>query len=101
MSEEQKVTEYTVQMAAPMIGILDDGHGNEAAGAKTEAWQDIATVEVPAGSKVKTIIGRALAESGVKPEVGGEPLRLRALDVRSARVTVVSAKAVDPELEMS
>jgi hypothetical protein len=87
VSEEQKVTEYTVQKAEPF-----DGEG--------ERWYDIATVEVPAGSKVKTIIGRALAESGVKPEVGGEPFRLRALDVRSARVTVVSAKAVDPELEM-
>jgi hypothetical protein len=90
MSEDQKVTEYTVQMA------IEEDEASDYFG----RWTDIATVSVPAGSTVKTIIGQALAESGVKPEVGGVPLRLRALDARSARVTVVSAKAVDPALEM-
>lgn len=88
MSDESKATaEYVVQMHK-LTGDV-------------ELWQDIATVKVPAHTQRKTIIGRAIAESGVKPAVGGEPLRLRALDARSSHVTTVSAKAVDPQMEWS
>lgn len=71
------------------------------AGSGRRAWEDVATVEVPAHSKRPRIIAAALAESGVKPEVGGEPLRLRVLDARAAVVTTVAAKAVEPTLELS
>lgn len=88
--------EYVVQMADSIDEI------NEAGDTASRAiWKDIAAVSVPAKSKRKTIIALALVEAGIKPEVGAEPLKLRALDARSAHVTVVVAKAVDPQLEMS
>lgn len=64
-------------------------------------WSDVATITAPARTKRRKIIGLALAESGLRPEVGGEPLRLRVLDAASAHVTSVSAVAVDPKLEIA
>lgn len=93
MTDETRGTaEYVVQRYIELHGPVDEPNG---------AWEDIATVTVPAKSKRKTIIGLALEEAGIRPEVGGEPLRLRALDVRSAHVTTVVAKVVEPTLEMS
>jgi hypothetical protein len=63
-------------------------------------WLDIATVTAPARSKRKGIIGRALAESGVKPEVGGDPLKVRVLDAASAHVTEVGAVQPPAQLEI-
>ena len=64
------------------------------------AWEDVATVSVPARTKRRAIIGRALAESGVKPDVGGDPLKVRVLDASSAHVTEVAAVQPDPQLEI-
>jgi hypothetical protein len=49
-----------------------------------EVWIDVATVTVPTRTTRRTIIKKALAQAGIQPT--GEPLKLRALDVESARV---------------
>lgn len=78
---------YTVQMATASPG----GDG--------DYWTDVATVTVPARARRRKVIGLALAQSGLRPEVGGEPLRLRVLDAASAHETTVAAVAQDPRLE--
>jgi hypothetical protein len=83
---------YTVQHQVPSC----EAHSPEAG----EAWVDIATVTVPARSHRRKVVGLALAQSGVRPEVGGDPLRLRVLDAGSAHVTEVAAVQRDPELEI-
>lgn len=60
-----------------------------------ERWVDVATVTAPPRSKRKTVIGKALAQSGIRPQ--GEPLRLRVLDAASARETIVEPVQPDPE----
>lgn len=81
----------TLRSAAPVAGAPDE---------EVLFWQDIATVTVPARTKRKGIIGRALVEAGVKPEVGGDPLKVRVLDVASFHATEVVAKQPEPTLEI-
>lgn len=70
-------------------------------GTSWEAWEDIATVTVPHRHKRREVYAKALAEHPeIRPEVGGEPLRLRALDAPSARETRVTARQPDPQLEI-
>jgi hypothetical protein len=89
-TRQQRVSEttYVVQMAV------------EAADMVTDAWADIATVTVSARASRKKVFGLALKESGVRPEVGGVPLRLRALDAASARVTEVELAQPEPQLRI-
>jgi hypothetical protein len=65
-----------------------------------EAWEDVATVTVPAKSKRSTVIGKALQDAGLMPSAD-DPLRVRVLDARSAHVTTVALKQLEPQLEMS
>jgi hypothetical protein len=63
-------------------------------------WEDVATVTVPAKSKRSTVIGKALQDAGLMPSAD-DPLRVRVLDARSAHVTTVALKQLEPQLEMS
>ena len=95
MASDPKTATYIVQR------FLEPGlHPDELSESPPERWEDIATVMVPARARRRKVIGMALAQSGVRPEVGGEPLQLRVLDAASAHVTTVSAVAADPVLEI-
>ena len=63
-------------------------------------WTDVAAVTVPARTKRRGIIGKALVQAGVRPEVGGEPLRVRVLDASSSAVTEVAAVQPEPQLRI-
>lgn len=67
----------------------------------TDAWEDVATVEVPAKSKRATVIQMGLAKAGIVVKPGDDPLRLRALDARSAHVSTVSAVQAAPKVVVS
>lgn len=59
--------------------------------ADEELWRDVATVTVPAGSKVETVIRQAVEEARLyRLAKDGTPVSLRVLDDRSGRVHVVS-----------
>lgn len=64
------------------------------------AWVDVATVTVPARSKRKGIIAKALEKAGIAPEVGQDPLRVRVLDASSSAVTEVGVVQPEPELRI-
>jgi hypothetical protein len=94
---DPRAATYTVQFLRRDLVF----EGNEISSPTTEieAWIDIATVTVPARARRRKVIGLALAQSGLRPEVGGDPLRLRVLDAASAHETSVSAVQAEPTLE--
>jgi hypothetical protein len=63
----------------------------------TSVWVDIATVTVPARSPRKRVIGEALAQSGLRPQAGQKPLRMRVLDAASFHTTEVAPYQPEPE----
>jgi hypothetical protein len=77
---------YTVQRQIPKT----DSSGN-----LEPVWFDIATVEVEPRTTRRTVIKRALADAGIKPDEG--PLRLRVLDEESA--AVFEPEGVQPPME--
>lgn len=86
---------YVVQVAQEFVD--DDGaNGPVSIG----AWVDLATVTVPARSKRKGIIAKALQQAGLAPEVGKDPLRVRVLDGSSSAVTEVGVVQPEPELRI-
>lgn len=96
---------YVVQVAQVLdVPVMpgDDENALEAGPETRElvAWVDVATVTVPARSKRRKIIGLGLVQSGLKPEVDGEPLRVRVLDASSAHETEVGAVQPEPELRI-
>jgi hypothetical protein len=93
MTDETKPTvDYTVQMERMVATVEtipnDDPTGTSGAriGQQFSAWQDIATVTVPVGSKRKTVLREGLKQSGLKPPEDGTAPRLRVLDAESAEV---------------
>lgn len=64
---------------------------------RTTVWQDVATVVVPARSRRKTIIAKALTDAGIKPDPGQPAPRVRVLDEESA--CVHEPGAVQPPAE--
>lgn len=99
MSEETKATiTYVVQMQRGVSRWMDEATDGAVA---TDAWQDIATVNVPPKTKRDTVIKAALKQAGIQPANGGDSLRLRALDGRSAEVTEAKPDAPDPQWELS
>lgn len=87
---------YTVQVAQTFHVENDEG----TVGSNVAAWVDVATVTVPPRTKRRKIIGLGLVEAGLKPEVGGDPLKVRVLDVGSWHVTEVGAVQPEPELRI-
>jgi hypothetical protein len=76
MNEPKKMVTYTVQMERPQAReLLDPAEGDG------QVWLDIATVKVVAGTKRRTILLKALAETDV--DIPETPT-LRALDAESA-----------------
>jgi hypothetical protein len=92
MTEEQKVTEYTVQVLrrVTFAGDTEDAKGYD-------GWQDLATVTVPARSPRKRVIREALEKSGLRPLVDSEALRVRVLDGPSSKVTEVPVVRSEPK----
>jgi hypothetical protein len=66
---------------------LDDETPRVPVTAEADLWRDVATVTVPAGSKVETVIRQAVEDAGLDRS---SPVSLRVLDERSGRVHVVS-----------
>lgn len=60
-------------------------------------WVDVATVTVPARTLRKTVVEKALAQSGYIPKVG-ETLEVRVLDAQSASPFMVGAEQPAPVL---
>lgn len=48
-------------------------------------WEDLVTIEVPAGTKRKTVLERGLGEAKIAAPADGLTLKFRALDEDSAR----------------
>lgn len=80
-------TTYVVQVQRKFTEATDDIMG----------WEDIATVTVPGRSPRKRVIGEALAQSGLRPQAGQEPLKMRVLDAASFHTTEVAP--FQPEAE--
>lgn len=76
------------------------GEGGEAISEIT-VWEDITTVKVPPRTHRRTVVERALAQVNLAPEVGGEPLLVRALDVDSAHARTVEAEQPPPQLRIA
>jgi hypothetical protein len=89
---------YVVQVAREieMEESFTDGGDNV-----IRAWVDIATVTVPGRSPRKRVIGEALVQSGLRPQAGQEPLRVRVLDAASFHATEVAPFQPEPEWRVS
>lgn len=87
---------YTVQVAQTFHVQNDEG----STGSTVAAWVDVAIITVPPRTKRRKIIGLGLVQAGLKPEVGGDPLRVRVLDAGSWHVTEVGAVQPEPELRI-
>lgn len=66
--------------------------------ATENGWLDMATVTVPAKSKRKTIIAKALEDAGTPKD--RKPPSLRVLDEKSAHVTTVEWEQPPPQLRI-
>lgn len=83
---------FVVQRQVDMIGEAS----KDTIGPDTvKAWQDIATVTIPANTPRRIALKEALKDSGLVPGTG--PVKLRALDVKSAEVH--EPEAVQPPVE--
>jgi hypothetical protein len=85
---------YIVQVERPikLVTFQDDPEH-----AATTVWVDIATVTVPGRSPRKRVIGEALRVSGLRPQAGQEPLKMRVLDAASFHATEVAPFQPEPE----
>lgn len=63
-------------------------------------WRDISKQSAAPRTKRKTLIGKALAEAGVKPEAGMGSLRIRVLDADSAAVHMVPVVVAAPRFDI-
>jgi hypothetical protein len=93
---DPRAATYTVQRLIPATGVEA---GVNVGPLIPDRWEDVATVTVPARARRRKVIGLALAQSGLRPEVGGDPLRLRVLDAASAHETSVAAVQAEPTFE--
>lgn len=84
---------YVVQVFTEITTATGLGSGES----EKECWADIAQVSAPLRSKRKTVIGLALAQSGLRPGDDQRPLRLRVLDAASAHETEIAPFQPDAE----
>lgn len=94
MSDETKKAEqvFVVQMEEELL-LRDVGAGEDPSG--ETVWRDIATVTIPANTPRRIALKQALKDAGFVPGTG--PVKLRALDAKSAEVH--EPEAVQPPME--
>lgn len=88
----RRLSRYVVQMKDDVTTATGAGSGT----AEKQMWVDVATVSVPAKTKRKTVIEKALAQAGLD---SGE-LTLRVLDEDSAHESVVEWEQPPPRLKI-
>lgn len=82
MSDEKKPDQVFVVQLEEELLLTDVGEGTAPSGDKV--WRDIATVSIPANTPRRIALKEALKDSGLIPGTG--PVKLRALDAKSAEV---------------
>jgi hypothetical protein len=86
---------YVVQAEIAAIVKQPDGEPRE-----VRAWEDFATITVPARTHRKTVIEKALEQAAITP-VPNAAMNVRVLDEQSARETRVETEQPPPRLKLT
>lgn len=79
---------------------VDAPQGHEKLAGLFITWEQIAIIKAPPRTKRKSLIAKALAKAAIVPKAGMPPLRVRVLDVDSARVHEVPVVVAEPRFEI-
>jgi hypothetical protein len=82
-----------------LFQLREDGHDDAGPVAGTYRWRDVATLTVPAGTKRRTVIERAVEENG-QYELANNPEAARLIPSEYAEIVPVEWEVPPPRLKI-